>query len=312
MSSAFAEALAAGDTAGIRRAPKADLHSHSYFAAPITDVERWLGRSIDRPPPRMDGLDGMRAYARQAIGPYMDNWTAFEFVAGAAVRHAQSDGVVLLESSFDIWAVRHHPDGLLGLTAFAASLASEFRGQVDFRPEIGFSRSYVAKAELMSSLSEAIETGVFRSIDMYAHEDDCKPETVRWIYAKARGQGMKLKAHVGEFGGADEAKRTVEVLQLDEVQHGIGAAESTAVMYWLADHHIRLNVCPTSNVMLGAVADLESHPIRRLYDHGVDVTINTDDLMIFGQSVSDEYLNLYRTGVLTADELEEIRLGSLR
>ncbi|MDE2767417.1 MAG: adenosine deaminase [Chloroflexota bacterium] len=312
MSSSFAEALEAGDIAAIRSAAKADLHSHLYFAAPIADVERWLGRVIDRPPSRMDGLDGMRDYSRQAIGPYMDNWTAFEFTAGAALRHARSDGVVLLESSFDVWAVRHHPDGLRGLAAFAASLAAQFRGQVDFRPEVGFSRSYVAKDDLMTSLSEAIEAGVFRSIDMYAREDDCKPETVRWIYEKARAQGMKLKAHVGEYGGADEVKRTVEVLQLDEVQHGIAAAESTAVMNWLADHKIRLNVCPTSNVMLGAVADLESHPIRALYDHGVDVTINTDDLMIFGQSVSDEYVNLYRAGVFTAEELEEIRLGSLR
>ena len=312
MASPFAEALTAGDTAAIRRAAKADLHSHLYFAAPIADVERWLGHALDRPPPRMDGLDGMRAYARQAISPYMDNWTAFEFTAGAALRHAASDGVVQLESSFDIWAVRHHPDGLRGLAAFASSLESQFRGQVDFRPEMGFSRSYVSKDDLMTSLSEAIETGVFRSIDMYAYEHDCTPEAVRWIYDKARSHGLKLKAHVGEFGGADEVKRTVEILQLDEVQHGIAAAESTAVMHWLADNRIRLNVCPTSNVMLGSVADLESHPIRTLYDHGVDVTINTDDLMIFGQSVSDEYLNLYRAGLFTADELEEIRLRSLR
>lgn len=311
MSSSFAEALAGGDIAAIRSAAKADLHSHLYFAAPIADVERWLGRAIDRPPPRMDGLDGMRAYAGREINPYMNNWPAFEFTAGAALRHARSDGVVLLESSFDVWAVRHHPDGLRGLAAFAASLAAQFRGQVDFRPEVGFSRSYVAKADLMTALSEAIETGVFRSIDMYAYEDDCEPETVRWIYEKAQAVGMKLKAHVGEYRGADEVKRTVEVLHLDEVQHGVAAAESTAVMNWLADHHIRLNVCPTSNVMLGAVADLESHPIRALYDHGVDITINTDDLMIFGQSVSDEYLNLYRAGVFTADELEEIRRRSL-
>ena len=260
----------------------------------------------------MEGLDGMREYARRAINPYMDNWTAFEFVADAAVRHAQSDGVVVLETSIDIWAVRHHPEGLRGVVAFAASLESQFRGQVDFRPEVGFSRSFVSKDQLMSSLSEAIEAGVFRSIDMYAHEHDCEPEAVRWIYEKARSHGMKLKAHVGEFGGADEVKRTVEILQLDEVQHGIGAAESAAVMHWLADNRIRLNVCPTSNVVLGAVADLKSHPIRVLYDHGVDVTINTDDLMIFGQSVSDEYLNLYRAGVFTADELEEIRIRSLR
>jgi len=312
LSSSFAEALEAGDIAAIRSAAKADLHSHLYFAAPIADVERWLGRAVARPPARMDGLDGMRAYARQAISPYLDNWPAFEFVAGAAVRHARSDGVVQLEASFDIWAVLHHPEGLGGLAAFASSLASRFHGEVDFRPEIGFSRSFVSKDHLMTSLSEAIETGVFRSIDLYSYEDGCDPEAVRWIYEKAQGAGLKLKAHVGEFGGADEVKRTVEVLQLDEVQHGIAAAESTAVMNWLADQRIRLNVCPTSNVMLGAVADLESHPIRRLYDHGVDVTINTDDLMIFGQSVSDEYLNLYRAGVFTANELEEIRLRSLR
>ena len=311
MSSSFAEALEAGDTAAIRSAAKSDLHSHLYFAAPIADVERWLGRAIVRPPPRMDGLDGMRAWAGHAINPYMNNWPAFEFTAGAALRHARRDGVVLLESSFDIWAVRHHPDGLRGLAAFAASVASQFSGQVDFRPEVGFSRSYIAKADLMTSLSQSIETGVFRSIDMYAYEHDCEPESVRWIYEKARAHGLKLKAHVGEYGGADEVKRTVEILELDEVQHGIAAAESAAVMHWLADHRIRLNVCPTSNVMLGAAADLESHPIRALYDHGVDVTINTDDLMIFGQSVSDEYLNLYRAGVFTADELEEIRLGSL-
>ena len=312
MSNSFPDALSAGDVTAVRTAPKADLHSHLNFAAPIAEVERWLGRAIARPPPKMDGLHGMRAYAGQAIDPYMDNWTAFEFVARAAVNHARSDGVVLLETSFDIWAVRHHGDGLRGLTAFATSLEKQFRGQVDFRPELRFSRSYVSKDQLMSSLSEGIETGIFRSIDMYAYEHDCDAESVRWIYEKARTRGMKLKAHVGEFGGADDVKRTVEVLELDEVQHGIAAAESTDVMNWLADNRIRLNVCPTSNVMLGAVADLASHPIRALYDHGVDVTINTDDLMIFGQSVSDEYLNLYRAGVFTPDELEEIRLGSLR
>ena len=312
MSTSFADALTAGDVAAVRAAPKADLHSHLYFAAPVAEVERWLGHAIARPPPEMDGMDGMRAYTRRAINPYLDNWTAFEFVSRAALKHALDDGVVRLEASFDIWAVRHHPDGLRGLTAFAASLASEFRNQVDFRPEVGFSRSFVTKHQLMTSLSESIEAGVFRSIDMYGYEQDCDPESVRGIYEKARSHGMKLKAHVGEYGGADEVKRTVEMLHLDEVQHGIAAAESPAVMNWLADNRIRLNVCPTSNVMLGSVADLQSHPIRALYDHGVEVTINTDDLMIFGQSVSDEYTNLYRAGVFTPDELEDIRLGSLR
>ena len=63
--------------------------------------------------------------------------------------------------------------------------------------------------------------------------------------------------------------------------------------------------------MLNAVPDLECHPIRLLFDNGVPVTINTDDPMIFGQSVSEEYRNLYRAGVLSADELDDILRASL-
>ena len=122
---------------------------------------------------------------------------------------------------------------------------------------------------------------------------------------------MKLKAHVGEFGGAEEVRRTVKVLDLDEVQHGIAAAESVEIMRWLSENHIQLNVCPTSNVMLDGVPDLASHPIRSLFDNGVPVTINTDDLMIFGQSVSEEYRNLYQAGVFSAEELNHIRYASL-
>ena len=122
---------------------------------------------------------------------------------------------------------------------------------------------------------------------------------------------MKLKAQVGEFGGAEEVRRTVEVLDLDAVQHGIGAAESVEVMRWLSENQIQLNVCPTSNVMLDGVPDIASHPIRTLFDNGVPVTINTDDLMIFGQSVSEEYRNLYRASVFSAEELDGIRRASL-
>ena len=312
MPSTFAEALDAGDTVAVRKAEKADLHSHLYFAAPIADIERWLGHTIRRPPSRIDGLRGMLDYAAIAVDPYLNNRKAFEFTARAALDHACSNGIVHLEVSFDIRAMLHFRDGLQGLSAFVSSLVAQSRSHLRLRPELGFARAHVADDQLMASLASAVESGAFMSIDMYGFEDDCDAEAVQWVYEKARAHGLKLKAHVGEFWGAYEVKRTIEMLQLDEVQHGIAAAESTAVMNWLADNQVRLNVCPTSNVMLGAVAELESHPIRTLYDHGVDVTINSDDLMIFGQSVSDEYMNLYRAGVLTADELEEIRLRSLR
>jgi len=77
------------------------------------------------------------------------------------------------------------------------------------------------------------------------------------------------------------------------------------------DNRIRLNICPTSNVLLGRVESLAEHTIRELYDAGVKLTVNTDDVLVFGQSVSDEFLNLYRAGLFSAAELNELRWNGL-
>ena len=79
---------------------------------------------------------------------------------------------------------------------------------------------------------------------------------------------------------------------------------------WM-DNHIQLNVCPSSNVMLGYVKDYRTHPIRTLVENGVRVTINTDDLLIFDSTIEDEYLKLYRAGALNAEQLDEIRRAGL-
>jgi adenosine deaminase len=102
------------------------------------------------------------------------------------------------------------------------------------------------------------------------------------------------------------------VLELDEVQHGIAAAESPEVMRFLADHRIRLNVCPTSNILLGRVKRLEDHPIRKLFDAGVRVTVNTDDAIVFGVGVSEELLRLHQADVFSAAELDMIRQWGLQ
>ena len=98
----------------------------------------------------------------------------------------------------------------------------------------------------------------------------------------------------------------------DEVQHGIAAADDESVIRFLADHKIRLNITPTSNILLGRVADMSMHPIGKLYRSGVDVTINSDDVLIFDSDVSKEYLRLYESQCLTAEELDNIRKNGLK
>ena len=97
-----------------------------------------------------------------------------------------------------------------------------------------------------------------------------------------------MKAHVSEWGTAEVVKRAVELLELDEVQHGIAASGSVHVIRFLIDNHIRLNITPTSNVKLGRIRGLQKHPIRELYRAGVNVTINSDDILIFDCCKSPE------------------------
>jgi len=102
------------------------------------------------------------------------------------------------------------------------------------------------------------------------------------------------------------------VLELDAVQHGIAAASSEEVMKWLADRKIPLNICPTSNVVLERVRSIDTHPARMLFDRGVKITINTDDITLFNQSVSEEFLLLYAENLFSARELDEIRQTGLK
>ncbi len=307
----FVNALSADDLPALKRAPKVDLHCHSYFSTRRRNLEKHLGCALEPPPAKMNKLGGMHVYATEVLDPHLRERQTIEFVVESALRDAIEDGVVVMEMSFDIRRTANYADGLAGVRKHVEALRDRHHPQIDLRPELGIPRQIAANSELMSLASQALELDLFLSIDLYDHQTACAPEAVETLYAKARAAGMKLKAHVGEFGGAAEIRRTVELLELDELQHGIAAAESVEVMRWLAANRIRLNVCPTSNVMLDAVSHLAAHPIRLLYDNGVPVTINTDDPMIFDQSVSDEYRNLYRAGVFSAPELDGIRRASL-
>ena len=308
----FAQALETGDLASVRRMPKADYHCHCYFGTRIENVERWLGHSLERPIIPMRGLRGMLDYASKALDPYINSLAGFEFTAEAAVDDAIKDGIRRLEMSFDVRSAGHFETGFVGFTAFIRQLVERYREQIDLRPELGIARETIGDTEIEDRVREGIDSGLFMSIDLYGDENACSLDAVRALYARAQSAGMKLKAHVGEFKGSERVRETVEVLGLAEIQHGIAAAESAEVMEWLAENGIRLHICPSSNVMLSATPSIASHPIRTLFDHGIEVTVNTDDLMIFGQSVSQEYMNLFKAKVFSADELDDIRIASLR
>ena len=138
----------------------------------------------------------------------------------------------------------------------------EIAPDIELRLQIGMSR-HCDIAYLENCLSHFWECKAFYSIDLYGDELAQPIENFKLIYRRAKSEGLRLKAHVGEWGTADDVRRAVECLELDEVQHGIAAAEDPSVIRFLADNHIRLNITPSSNYLLGRVRDLSQTSLDR-------------------------------------------------
>ncbi|MCL2304928.1 MAG: adenosine deaminase [Planctomycetaceae bacterium] len=132
------------------------------------------------------------------------------------------------------------------------------------------------------------------------------------VYRRAKLLGLHRTAHSGEFCGPDHIRRTIQHLQVERIGHGITAAQDESLMQLLIEKDIPLEICPTSNVKLGAVASWESHPVRKLFDYGVPIVIGTDDPAFFGSTLEDEYRQLQRYFHFSEAEIEVLRRNVVR
>jgi adenosine deaminase/aminodeoxyfutalosine deaminase len=108
------------------------------------------------------------------------------------------------------------------------------------------------------------------------------------VFAFAREAGLHLTAHAGE-GTPAAAVWAALALGAERIGHGIAAASDEGLMRHLRERDIPLEICITSNLVTGVVARIEDHPVRRLYDAGVPIVLNTDDPAMFGCTLVGEY-----------------------
>lgn len=308
--SAFQSALASGDLETIRRVPKSDLHNHFILGGNRALVSKWAGKDIAPLDRRLNSISEMHEWVQTRFGALFKGahgrLKAFE----ATLVQAKFDGVTRLETGETPWAITLHNGSTSALTEALRSMHNHVAPDVEWIPQLDLARQVSADVQARR-LAPFLELGFWRSLDMSGDELAQPTSIFRPLFREAKRAGLRLKAHVGEWGAAESVQRAVEELELDEVQHGIAAAQSPSVMRFLADNRIQLNICPTSNVLLGRVSSLSEHPIRKLYDAGIKVTINTDDVLAFGQGVSDEFLSLYTTDLFSAAELDQIRQNGL-
>jgi adenosine deaminase len=132
------------------------------------------------------------------------------------------------------------------------------------------------------------------------------------VYKKARKLGFHTSAHAGEAAGPESVWSAIRDLKVERIGHGTRICEDPALEEYVIKNRIPLEICPISNVKTRVVDSLENHPVRRYFEKGAVVTINTDDPKMFGNSLAEEYRTLHSRLGFSLKDIQEVIINGIR
>jgi adenosine deaminase len=309
--------MASPHDALIKSLPKCELHIHiegSLEPEMMFALARRNGVSL--PYASVENIH--RAYQFSNLQDFLDVYylgmsvliTEQDFydLAFAYLQRAQADNVRHVEMFFD---PQGHTDRGI---AFETVIDGLSRAIADARTKLGVSASLI-----MCFLRHLDEAGAQRTLDaalpfrdriagvgLDSSERGNPPGKFARVFARARDAGFFLTAHAGEEGPASYVWEALDVLGVMRVDHGNHAMDDEVLVGRLARERMALTVCPLSNLRLKVVNDLTHHPLRRMMDKGLLVTINSDDPAYFGGYVNQNYRAVSDALTLNRNEIVAI------
>ena len=137
------------------------------------------------------------------------------------------------------------------------------------------------------------------------------PEKFERAFARSREEGFRAVAHAGEEGPADYVRGALDALKVERIDHGVRCLEDPALVERLAAGRVPLTVCPLSNLRLCVVDDMAAHPLRRMMELGLFVTVNSDDPAYFGGYVNENYAAVQDALSLSRADLAALARNSI-
>jgi adenosine deaminase len=167
-------------------------------------------------------------------------------------------------------------------------------------------------AEALDTLTRLIEMEApIIGVGLDSAEVGHPPEGFVELFDLARSSGLRCVAHAGEEGPPDYIWQALDLLHVERVDHGIRALEDPELVRHLVERGIPLTVCPLSNVALRAVGTLVEHPLPRMLQLGLVVTVNSDDPAYFGGYLDDNFRALAETFGLTEAEQRALAVNAV-
>jgi adenosine deaminase/aminodeoxyfutalosine deaminase len=166
-----------------------------------------------------------------------------------------------------------------------------------------------AAAKVFEKAAELRERNVI-GIGIGGDERRGPAEWFRNLYAKAAGQGLRLTAHAGESVGPESVWSALRDLKAERIGHGLTAIQDPALMDYLAEHQVPVEICLSSNLRTGCCSSLAEHPLPRYIECGLLVTLNTDDPEMFETTQNGEYALAAREFGLSNEQLGKLAENS--
>jgi adenosine deaminase len=311
------------DTAAlIRRLPKCELHIHiegSLEPELMLALARRNGIRL-----HYESVAALRqAYAFRNLQDFLDIYyqgmsvliTAQDFydLAWAYLERARADNVRHVEIFFDPQG--HTSRGI----AFSTVIDGLHRAIADASRELGIEASLImcflrhldeADAERTLDCALAFQDRI-AGVGLDSSEIGHPPAKFKQVFRRAREAGFFLCAHAGEEGPPSYVWEALDVLGVKRIDHGNRSLEDEVLMRRLARDQTPLTMCPLSNLRLRVVDDLMHHPLRRMMDKGVLVTVNSDDPAYFGGYINQNYLAVSQALRLGSEQIGAIVRNSI-
>jgi adenosine deaminase len=189
----------------------------------------------------------------------------------------------------------------------AVQAARDFDIEVRLIVSMNRHESVAIGDEVLDAAIDHSDQGVV-AVDLAGNEQSFSARPFRQLFERALQAGLGVTIHAGEWGGADNVRDAIESLGASRVGHGVRALEDPTLLPLLIERNIVLEICPTSNVQSGAVADFSAHPLPQLFHQHVRVTINTDDPLVSNITLSDEIERAVTHMSLSLDEVKQLTL----
>lgn len=308
----------------IREMPKVELHVHlegSIRPATLLTLAEHNGVVL----PARD-LEGLRHFYRFTD---LDHFVRVYFTISGCLKTAEDYSLIAYEFGADM-ARQHiryaevtftpYTNARISGLPFDEILAGLDEGRARAGEEYGVEYRWVldvvrsepeTRLEVARLAASAVDRGAV-GFGLGGPEQGYPPEWFADAFGVAREAGLHSVPHAGEAAGPESVWGALRTLGAERIGHGVRSVEDAELLAVLRERQVPLEVCPTSNLCLGGYASYEEHPLRRLWDEGLYVTVNSDDPPMFNTDLVAEYQALAQHMGFSADELERLSLNALR